>query len=434
MKERSLAETTYSYSASVTSPKVVNSSENGQSSDITTPVDRTPRNNGLTDNEQSPATSMASSVFDEKNKITSTSVSASGLASSMKSDIYSKPESIEDDETCFQQRDPKYLDRNLFDPVWVPGDDHLSGDFPEELHQLVGLGEGLQIAGSLRSLFWVAGMDDAINIIDDPTRKLEDRLEAVPLGTSIAGFLINRYVEEQLLPASFHQKLLGFEYDALQPPRTLYVQTATIPSAVTEMPATVDLHSLYPWHRQQCFPRSVRVLKIKHKKDEQTWVTDAKHENDDFLAGDGLLFRGVSLYGLEQCLSFFMPVFNGVNHTNEFGPGIYVTPSLAYAKRYAGRKGAVLVFRSPDLRNLVTWEPAIVDWKLLVAHHLGLKHRPEVPAEFESADAIIGPVSRRLRMSSEGDLQQSSDIQHAYASYRACERLAASLQGIVYIS
>lgn len=86
--------------------------------------------------------------------------------------IVSDSESVEDN---FQQRDPKYLDRNFFDPVWVPGDENLSGDFPEELHQLVGLG---------------------------PTRKLEDRLEAVPLGTSIAGFLINRYVDStRVLPS-----------------------------------------------------------------------------------------------------------------------------------------------------------------------------------------------------------------------------------------
>lgn len=100
-------------------------------------------------------------------------------------------------------------------------------------------------------------------------------------------------------------------------------------------------------------------------------ITNAKHENDSFL-GNSLLFGGVSLYSLEQCLSFSMPVFNRVNHTNKFGPGIYVTPSLAYAKHYAEIKRAVLVFRSPDLRNLATREPAVADWKLLVAHHLGL--------------------------------------------------------------
>lgn len=61
-----------------------------------------------------------------------------------KADIDSEPESIEDDKTSFQQRDPRYLDRNLFDPVWVPSDENLSGDFPEELHQLVGLGETVQ--------------------------------------------------------------------------------------------------------------------------------------------------------------------------------------------------------------------------------------------------------------------------------------------------
>ena len=159
-----------------------------------------------------------------------------------------------------------------------------------------------------------------LNQLENQTRKLED-LEAVPPGTSIAGFLINWYVEEQLLPESFHQRLLGFVYDAPRP-CMFHVHTATIPGGITARPTTVNIHSLYPWHRRQCFPKSVRVQKIKHEKNEQTWVTNVKRENDNFLTGNSLLFQGVSLQGLEQSLSFFIPVYNGVLHTNEFGPGI----------------------------------------------------------------------------------------------------------------
>lgn len=257
-------------------------------------------------------------------------------------DVDLETESTEE-ERCFWPRDPKCIDEAPFYSVWVPGD-NVSRDFPDELRLLIGSGEGLQIAGSLRSLFWVAGMDDAIQIIEDPTTKLENCLEAVPLGTSIVGFLISRYFEEQLLPGSFQERSLGFEYDSPPPARTGYGHVAaTIPSVVTKVPATVDLHGLYPWHRRRCFPQSVMVVKIRYRKDEQSWAAAAQHENRDLLEGRGLLFRGVSLHGLEQCLSLIMPVFNGVNHTNEFGPGIYVTPSLAYAKRYAGMRGAVLV-------------------------------------------------------------------------------------------
>lgn len=45
------------------------------------------------------------------------------------------------------------------------------------------------------------------------------------------------------------------------------------------------------------------------------------------------------------------------------------------------------------------------------------------------------PVSRRLKMSSEGDHEQYNDTaQHAYASYHSCAKLAASLEGIIYVS
>ena len=335
--------------------------------------------------------------------------------------------------TGWPARDPKDINIDLFDPVWV-SEEEFPGELPEELREIVGSGEFIQMAGSLRSLFWIEGVDEAVEIIDDPTRKLEDCIEVVPVGTSVAGFLINRYVEEKLLPVSLEEKFLGLEYDTPDPPARHTVH-ARVPESVNRTATTAELCTLYyPWMRQRSWPRSVKALKIAHQKNSAKWVSDARRDHGDLLNKSGLLFRGLSLIGLEQSLSFFMPVISGTNHTNEFGPSIYVTPELEYAKQYAGMRGAIMVFRHPDTRDLEVWEPPTAEWRLLVAHHLELRHRPKVPPRFNTADVIIGPISQCRRMESEGDLQQMDTVQHSYASYRACEKLSASLIGIIYIN
>lgn len=87
---------------------------------------------------------------------------------------------LEREERDYRPRDPNTIELDSFDPIWLP-DQEFPGDIPENLLEIVGSGHGIQAAGSLRTLFWVSGMDEAVEIIDDPTRKLDDCLEVVPL-------------------------------------------------------------------------------------------------------------------------------------------------------------------------------------------------------------------------------------------------------------
>lgn len=149
-------------------------------------------------------------------------------------------------------------------------------------------------------------------------------------------------------------------------------------------------------------------------------------DHGDLLNKSGLLLRGLSLIGLEQSLSFFMQAKSGANHTNEFGPSIYVTPALEHAKHYAGLRGAIMIFRYPNTRDLEVWEPPTTEWRLLVAHRLELRHRPEIHPRFNTADVIIVPISQCRRMESEGDLQQMDDTvqlhTHPTRHARSCRR------------
>jgi hypothetical protein len=122
-------------------------------------------------------------------------------------------------------RDPAKLDLNCFDPVWIRGE--FRGDMPSDLREMVGDGHSsycllarelssanrhvllaLQMAGSLRTIFWLTGYDDIVEMIDDPAYRIEEELVAVPKGTRAAHFLLGRYLEAQKIPAAVENKLL----------------------------------------------------------------------------------------------------------------------------------------------------------------------------------------------------------------------------------
>ena len=196
-------------------------------------------------------------------------------------------------------RDPNTIDLKNFDPIWFP-EHTIPGHVPKDLLEVVGTGHGIQAEGSLRSLFWVLGMDEAVDIIDDPTTKLNDCLEVVPFGVDIDGFLINRYIERDLLPLSLEDKRPG-RYPSSPPTSKFPARTPKIPSMVTETPATVDLATLDYLPGSEFAP-SVKVLNIPNEKDDSAWASKAQDSYPDFLQQTGFVFRGVSLKDLEQAL------------------------------------------------------------------------------------------------------------------------------------
>lgn len=250
----------------------------------------------------------------------------------------------------------------------------------------------------------------------------------------MTGFLITRYVEQNLLPSSLEDKLLGYDYSSPPPSLTRQVYTPRIPSTVTETPTTVDLATLYPWAGLQGFPPSVKVLKVPNEKDDNAWAAKAQDSHPDFQQ-TSLLFRGISLKALEQSLFQLFPTQNEVSHQKEFGTGIYATLCLTCAKRYVGPGGVVIVFRHMDTEKLEVWNISLEEWKLVVAHHLDLQvqHRAEVFAKFRKADVIIGPMSQRLRVKRDSEPKQTNDIQYTYRPYSSLERLPSSLIRIIYI-
>ena len=103
----------------------------------------------------------------------------------------------------------------------------------------------------------------------------------------------------------------------------------------------------------------------------------------------------MSLYALELTLAFFVPAITASNRDNEFGPGMYTTDSLEYCLECLRGGGAIMVFKSPDLREQIVWEPSLADWTSLVSKWTGilLATANQPTPQYMSADIIKGPIS-----------------------------------------
>lgn len=289
----------------------------------------------------------------------------------------------------------------------------------------------------MRTILWLYGYDSVVDMIDSPVYTIEDEIVEIPLGIDPGDFLISKYVETGKLDGSSQPKALGF-VDQITRPLTYTVSPSLLPST----PSPRGLTAIYPWARQQCLPSQVDVVSIKHNQDRTHFYNSAhKLFPDGLLSKSGVLFRGLPLYALELLMTLFVPVISQANRSNEFGPGMYTTSDFEYAKVYAGSNGAIMVFRDVDIRDLTVWRPANGqdhdEWKQLVAHYsLQNQADDKVPENHKMADVISGPVSTTVKGAkkvTKGALVPDEIQQTAFVSYKAFDRLAASLVAIIYI-
>lgn len=297
------------------------------------------------------------------------------------------------------------------------------------------------MVGSNRTIFAICGFDEIVQMIDDPAYNLEDELESTPIGAHPAEFLLARYSEESKVPVVAQMKYLDGSFREFQAPRSWTVLEPQIPSVVASTPTTFDIAILYgPWNRVQCLPQSVTAVRVKNAKNVEKFSKECEFIfPDGLLAKKNVFFRGLSLSSLELLMTFFLPSPHSNSAQNEFGPGIYVTDSFAYAKSYAGSNGAILVFKNPDFDGLRIWQPEGDEWKQLCAHWLKLPLRDittSMPEQHRTAEVIAGPVSKVQNIKRGQAAFPVSDPhldQKALVSYRSCERLSASLVAIIYI-
>ncbi|GFF96329.1 hypothetical protein IFM61606_03222 [Aspergillus udagawae] len=291
------------------------------------------------------------------------------------------------------ERDPQDLVANGFRPVWTDEDGY-PGPLPDNIAEWIDpAGENtIRLVGPMSSLFWLAKLDDLVNAIDSPDYTIRDEVIRIPVNASIQSMLPT-LSENGKIPGAIYRNY------CYPPPEFSLVafplRHNAIPSSVTASIASYSLRDLFPFCRQQSFPPqvlSVSVpLKARLKQDIERDFTGS--------LGGNLLFRGLSRLALYSAMAWFLPTVNSNYADNEFGPGIYTTPSLELALEYAGVQGALMVFQNPDFRTLNVWEPSQDDWTTITTYWSGRtvsNAQERVPPGWDT-DVIRGAVSQAGR-------------------------------------
>ena len=183
--------------------------------------------------------------------------------------------------------------------------------------------ETADIIGPLRSLAWLAGLDELVEAIDHPAYVIEDDIEVIPFGTGLL-WPLDRRVEEGTVPPAIWAKASGNN-----PPASHIATTVptNVPTSIKGTLQTHDLRGLYPASRTK-ESHKVKCVKVRFDKNLERLEMSIRKLVGAPLEAENLWFRGLSLRALESILAFWIPERSSNNADNEFGPGFYTADSL----------------------------------------------------------------------------------------------------------
>jgi hypothetical protein len=356
----------------------------------------------------------------------------------------------EDGETVLARgwpRNYRNLAKHGFRPVWTTWDGY-PGKIPSDIAEYLdddgncsefdsGLAlQGIKLThidsakmiGPLRSIAWVAGLDELVEAIDHPAYVIQDEIEGVPFWGAGYTFPVNRHMAEWRIPPRIWNAI------GQSQPGVTSLTRASVPLAVKTSPTSYRLTDFYPTSRIRS-SSTVKCFKIPSDKKISRLSASIRRLASPDLASTKLWFRGLDLAALESTLGFFIPERNSSNKDNELGPGFYTTENLEYACEYARNGGGVMVFRDPDLYTTRVWQPNLQEWSSWVARWLTLPlaiANEPVPSQYLTADFIKGAIAGS-RPGPTVLPMQSDDEQLLAVSYRGCEVLSESLDMIIFV-
>jgi hypothetical protein len=82
-------------------------------------------------------------------------------------------------------RHPRHLKAAGLRPVWTLRWQYPEGEIPDDITCLIGSQTISFAIGPLKSLVWLAGRDDLVNALNDPTSPITDRICTVPPSVNI---------------------------------------------------------------------------------------------------------------------------------------------------------------------------------------------------------------------------------------------------------
>lgn len=346
------------------------------------------------------------------------------------------PSQTPSDQNTLTMRD----ERDIFDlyatdyqPVWAAGIE-FPGDIPEEISQYL-YEDGEQVSlfiGPLSSLFWLEGVEELEELIHDPAYILTDEYRSIPQG-SPRFWIISVLFEEGKIPATLMAKIFD---EPIQRQTFTLSHTSSIPPSLTTTPTQNSIQDVFPFARLQSFPPTISCVKtkLKGKKNNRDEVhVDLLNTFINSLGGN-LLYKGLSRPATASLASLFAPLVSSNTLQNEFGPGLYATPSLKYALDYAGPNGVILIFKDVDFRPLVNIDLAGEDWRNTVDYWTGAtisNVSERVPALWERSDILQGQISVKDLRSKQR--VPGPDSQVVGVSYTGLNAFASALHMIIWL-
>ncbi|KAI2786818.1 hypothetical protein POX_g09213 [Penicillium oxalicum] len=329
------------------------------------------------------------------------------------------------------ERNPQVLAPLGFRPVWSNVDGY-PGEIPADILEWVGpenptAADHLRLVGPISSLLWLARFDDLAQIMLSPEFIAWDEVIAVPSSANIRSLLPDLAADERI-PSSLYQRYT--EYPPASMSAAFDSPEASVPSCVTTTAESFSLLRLYPLAADQHLPAKLLSARISFDKPNKL----ARRIERDLIStlGNDLLFRGTKRRLLKPQMKWFVPVLNSSNTDNEFGPGIYTTPSLEHALHYAGPQGVLLVFKSPDFHNVDVWELDGIEWRTTVDHWTGRRAATQKPPGWGS-DVTKGPISVARPRSSTRIRDPGPHTQVVATAYPGAAALALSLCMVIWI-
>ncbi|CDM35780.1 unnamed protein product [Penicillium roqueforti FM164] len=319
-----------------------------------------------------------------------------------------------------------------FRPVWSREHGY-PGTIPEDIGEYIDSNSYRfdELIGPLSSIFWLAGLDELVDAINDPAIALEDEVRLIPTNVGVR-WILEHLFEEDKLPASMYDRYF-FGYN--QPPVVVMpVRPDPIPLQVGYQYACHRLEELFPANRPQRLPQEISAIRVKGDNNKDRLATKIRKDYLSKLGGGSFLYRVSTRAALAAMMAFFTPVIHNSSLDNELGPGIYTSDCLEWVLKFASVNNALLVFRDPDFRNLDIWRPPMPEWQHIIATwtRKSLSNAPNsIPQEWKTADIIQAPISQPA--SSKNCLPEPGEVSQTVAvSYAGCGALSASLAMIIW--
>lgn len=289
-----------------------------------------------------------------------------------------------------------------------------------------------ELIGPLSSIFWLAGLDELVQAIEDPAIALQDEVRMIPINVRPTWILEHLYEEEKIPESLYNRYFFGYDGPSVL---AMPVRLDPIPPQVESQSARHRLEELFPAYRPQCLPQDIRTVRVKADKNKPRLAAKILRDYVNELGGGSFLYRVSGRAALAAMMAFFAPVIHSNNLDNELGPGIYTSDSLEWVLKFASANSALMVFKDVDFRHLTVWSPPISDWEQITATWTRkcLTHEPmSVPEKWKTTDVIQGPISKpdssNRRLPVPGDVSQT-----VTASYAGCEALSKSLVMIIWL-